>query len=444
MHVAYKLVLFLASNPNLIMKPICHAGAKMLKGADKEIFNDLSVRVGDAGKVAVKACISFNIIPFLSSLLGSITDADDGACVMPRNALENDACIFHMKGAVNSKVMEALNAFHRFVPGFVPKLELALGGGLEATASRAALLDWEKQAAELLQNLKECCVDPKQLEETVEKVTQAIADVLQGRVKEELATKLGRCLAYVDMVNHEIEAGDNAKPLPKEEGPVFEELLRECRALSSVLGDVGAKVREGLLVVEAGVGFYMAFCQEGPAAETEKLRKQDFHIMSLFLQIQREQEKGKDVATPEDSVMGMIQLVRCPGIDQQDFFKGKIGRVYSETLDQCMKVVGTIQNDLREEIGSLRENSSNLTLPAEILNVSKLEDVFEMKELILEKFGLEVSNQVADCAVGLEKALKTLNSTAKKLRVEPEWLCDEARCFYCLAHLHAVDVSWLL
>ena len=407
------------------------AGAKALKGADKEASNDLVLLVNRAAGIVVKACVEFEIIPFFRELDKRLkSSASDSAVTFPAEMLRKESCILHMQSAVDNKIMVALNNFCKFYGGFVKQLGDAFAEKLEAPAAQKALVEWDQHMSSFLSSVQTACLDHDAVSDLAKGLSERVATTLQGQVNKETHTQALKCIEFLKRVAGEILTAGNGKvpePFTSEEVNQFETHLRKARELSSVLGDAGATLRSGLVVVEAMVGFFITFVADGKptSAKEAKLSKQDCNILSLFLGFLQE-EAGSPGST-QQKVMAMMNLIL--GTDQDDAeFAKLVNSVWTSTSEESKLVMKEIVDDLDEELKAEvnKHKEWSLVIPPELSAVTSLQGVIGFKDQILETFNLEQSNRIADSAVVLEKWLSKAKSVAKKLKVEISFVVDEA------------------
>lgn len=412
------------------------AGAKALRGADKESCNDLALMVNHAAGVVVKACVEFEIIPFFRELDKCLSpSAHEGLVSLPAEMLRKESCILHMQAAVDNKIMAPLNNFCKFYGGFVTQLGDAMAEKLEAAAAQKALLEWDQHMSSFLSSVQTACLDHDALSGFAKGLSERVASTLQGQVNKETHTHALKCIDFLKRAHGEISSKAKEKdpvPFSSEEVGQFETHLRKARELSSVLGDAGTTIRNGLLVVEGLVGFFVTFVTDGKAsaAKEAKLSKQDCNILSLYLGFLKE-EDGSPGSTPR-KVINMMDLIQ--GRDQDDAaskdadFAKLVTEIWTITSEESKTVMKDIVDDLDEELKAevKKHQEWSLAIPPELSAVTSLQGVLDFKEKILEIFNLEQSNRIADSAVVLEKWLSKAKGVAKKLKVEISFVVDEA------------------
>lgn len=417
----------------------CHfaTGTKALMGQDRECVNDLSTRITSAAAVAVQACIRFDLLPFHALLLKSLQDGKEPDDIsVPCEPLRPEACILYMQAAVQQKVMTAIMDFCNFMPDFAGKLvEARTAEGLSASEAQQALTQWQKVSDALITALKDARKETdgpvSELAGASTQISEKVRTVLQGQVHKELGIRISTCIDCLQTVVGEVLPDDTTPvPLSKERIAEFDEDLQKARVLTSVIPD-GAGMRDGLLVIEALVSFYIAWCPEpnkrtaGPA-NPEKLRKQDYHVLSLFTGFMAEAEDHLVQVRKVTQMMEKVSYVGQNKLNNMEAFHNDTELIYLDTLKEVRAVLSDIKDTFAEELDSACSECGDVTLPRELANVSTLEDVTKQSELIQQVFSLDKSTQVSNCAVALEKWLARAKSGAKKLKIDPSELCDVA------------------
>eukprot|EP00438_Fugacium_kawagutii_P001630 Skav211748 [mRNA] locus=scaffold1548:487216:491398:- [translate_table: standard] len=400
-------------------------GAKGLKGADKEVFNDLASRVAAASSVVVKACLAFEITPFFREFLTSIEKRQKPQT----DLLHSSSCILHIKTAGDTKVKSEIEKLGKFLHDFNPKLEEAFGGGLEAAKSQAALQEWEQTMDRFLKSVKAACWKYEELAELVKKVSGAISPLLTTQVNKELGVHLDSCVKIFEQVcEHTVR--DNSPPLDSEVAIKFENSLREARSLSTASGEVGNTVRGGLMVIEASVCFYLSFQKANCEAESESpllLGKPEMQALSFWIALEKE---GTDPACHLKKVRLLLEVMYSNmGETFTDDEWAKRGTNMRATLLELFKtskhVVDLVKSNLHNELQEHKKMMGELTLPPELMQVSELTELVNLQGVVTETFSLEITEKISNAAIALEKWQGQVTTVSKKLKVTPKEIADE-------------------
>lgn len=385
----------------------------------------MSDRITACAKHVVKAFGKFELEPFLNNLQTWLTFIPSDSAVppaIPTELVGKDSCVVQVQSLLDAKLWGAINAFSKMVLDLSVKLQAAVEGKLQAIDAQKALTEWNQALDGLLDQGKSIFMDFPEVATLAQQVSRDVADSLLRQVGKETATHTTKCLKSVLFVADQMLLPDDQeiKKYSKAEIEAFESDLQKARSLSSALDhDAGTRIRSGLSVVEAIVGFFNTFvCNTNEVgSKTDKLTKYDFQIMSLFMGFKSE---SPDLSVQVDKLIDMIKVVHF------DIETRTVSMLYKKTFDQCFTIIDDIKTQFQEELDAFQKGHGDLTLPSELASVSSVEDVIALERVIVTAFDMERSNIVADAAVGLEAWIKKSESVAKKLKTQPSEICSEA------------------
>ena len=436
------------------------AGVKSLKGSDRATLKKLQSMVEDAIAVSMFACLRYECCPFIESLGVSVARASEKT-VVSTQMLTAESPILPLRGAGvrHGKLVESLINHCAAVSPLLEGINNGLKGTLSVQDSQKCLEAWYawcKQMKEISADVcKAACSNEKHKNEStgvptaITETSKTLELFLGGKVISEAVEVSAVCVKFaIDKLLCQQPA-----PLGQEDLSGFQNSWEASTRLSSVMGEKGAVIRQGLQVIYIMVESYKCFQAEEAKQREDADEEESAAAIAARAKAVGIVKKGYEDIGGEDGLNQRLQALLglvSGHATQKDFLPGEERTKFLEdckaycktSLGSVNAYVGELQVEFKEAADTIWGSFPDLTLPQQCTFCEDLENLVtvclgDVHSLITDA-GLK--NAVVETSASLEELKQRVEEAARGLGVVdttlfPEIVSVRQQCKDCLTWL---------
>ena len=378
---------------------------------------------------SIETFVRLNFLDCLKKLADSLDGEDKASKLELINAgemLRGVDCIIKMQNITDSKLIAAMGDFSKYFNDFTSSvLKPAVDGKLEAEKSQAALQEWQQKSANIMSFAK-IPAGPMlpELQSTMKALSEKVENTLQGQVNTEAVTAAKACLG----VASKVIGKESANSLTDDEMKNFQSQVEKAKLMSSVLGNDGQSLRDGLAVIEAALMYNHMF---GGDLSPESLSKFDFDSLTVEelnskLAAQRQVQCLK-LESAEQSLVSMCKLIQGEESQVEPIVTGALERV-TACRGHMARFVECLRSQYTKITRDPQSLSKKINVPEEFTKIESISDVLKFKDLVASTFTAAAAEEVSKATRQLDECLGSVKDVSSRMGVKEADLCDVAKC----------------
>ena len=378
---------------------------KQLKGGDKTKVTNLQVAAEKGVLEVVRLTVLNEVVPFLNTMKNEVDSGSNFTEIQKVSLLGESACILQVQNTFHKTVVKPLvetcHAVQQLTHTF------ATSGSFTAEESQTSLQKWYDLSKTMLKPFKADTEEFNALDLAIKSCSNALSEYFGSNVHQTAFAHLKECLIFTT----KFIANESQEGLDVEK---FKTEIDQCRRLTSVMGESGKCIREGIRMIDnvVTVGLAMGKVAKPTADDDPSLFIRDPAALLDAISVTMKSFSGGTRESAISSFASMVtstksNLSRMDALHDVDFEKmqadltsyldGKVSSIREE-----IKLIGERLGKAMEVVTS---RNINCTLPDLIVNVSDMEAIHteEMTACITETFGDDITKAVLEGACQLEK-----------------------------------------
>ena len=419
--------------------------AKQLKGADKEKVSNLSESMTYAVSLALESSVILEFLPYLKQIVVALK----GKSKMPV-IFSNCSPTLNLReksfGTQMFKYLETCDTLH----ANISKLDDL--DKLTAVDSQKVLVQWEADSRALLSLFPESAPDNSETEPYymrlrtgIEETGSILTSSLQGNVHSETHLKIVEIIGTVGTIlkSEALLEGGQEDTTPNVCIDKFGATIENCDRLTSVLGDEGLKVRNGLKVLEAVALSAYNFRSATDPAKRDSIDKLVDLAELTAIKLCRRVFSAARRETSVNELSALFKMVSSMLSQESTLVEKDSIDFLDRMMTKSQMCSQRLATSLTEAFTSASSRFTfDLDMPEEVQNVSDMTDLVkpEMLKTIKQTFTTDKTQAVVSLAVELEAIEAGLATIEKETGVKPsefaQWFddCKRLRCRF---------LSWL-
>ena len=428
-----------------VQKLISTKEAKQLKGADKEKVSNLSESVTYAVNLALECSVAFEVVPYLNNIIVALKASSKMPVIF-----SNCSPTLHLRdkafGSQMFKYLETRDKLH----ANISKLDDL--STLTAVDSQKILVQWDADSRALLSLFPETAPDNSTHEPFYMKLRASVAETgstltscLQGNVHSETHIKIVDIIGTVGTILQSealLEAGKEdttAKVCIDKFGTTVE----SCDRLTSVLGDEGQKVRNGVKVLEAVVLSAYNFRSATDPEKRDSVEKLVDLAELAAIKVCRRVFNEKRRETSVNELSTLFKMVSSRLSPDSALVENGSVNFLDQMIAKSQACSQRLADSLTKAFTSAESRFTfDLDLPEVVQNVSTMADLVkpEVAKAVKNTFAPDKSQAIVSLAVELEAIETSLTTIEKETGIKPS---DFVQWFDNCKHLRCRLLAWL-
>ena len=336
---------------------------KALKGGDQVMLAHLQQLVQTAVPVAIHAFVALDLVPFMSTL---VSGAKSNSLPEPQALLDTMSCINCVKDTVAASTVRELCDFSVHVSTMIKDLRAASAGELSADESQTSLQKWQQVSGRVLSHLKSCKDLPQftaklcgLLKEPISQLTDAVTGVLQGRVDREAGGHVGSCITMARKAAAHTE-------LSAEDMTNFNKCLEQANLMTSVMGQQGKHIRDGLAVLKVAVlSEHTLQPSRTPTGTSDDVNDRELAAVARCQKLER-----AGLASAEASIDRMLDIMKGTIAMEPAEVVAAIMSHIKELVHETTAILDQLRKGWSHEASEAKEVVKSLELPDQITSLT--------------------------------------------------------------------------
>ena len=378
---------------------------KQLKGGDKTKVTNLQVAAEKGVLDVVRLTVKNEVVPFLDMMKREVESGANFVQVQNAALLGESACILQVQNTVHvtlvKSLIEACNAMQKLAHSF------ATSGSFTAEESQTSLQKWFDLSKSLLKLFMEDTEEFQTLDPAIRSCSGALSEYFGSNVHQTAFAHLKDCLIFASnfIANESQEGLDFEK---------FNTDLDQCRRLTSVMGENGKSIRQGLAMLDnvVTVGVALGKVAKPSADDDQSLFIRDPETVLNAMSAAMTAFSGDNRNAVISSFASMLtmtksKLSRMEELKDLDFEKMEAD--LTSYLDGKVSLVQDEISLIGEKLGKAFEvvtsGGIDCSLPDVIVNIADMQAIQteEMTECMEMTFADHRTKAVLEGACQLEK-----------------------------------------
>ena len=402
--------------------------AKQLKKVDKEKVSSMSDNLNYAVRLVIETTVKNEVISYLHA----ITPALKADSIEMKGMFDKSSPILAIQKTVYPAAVESLVKTCNQLSSNLEKLNEM--SKLDAQASQSILVQWQKDSRALLalfEPTKASEVGAEKdfygklleiLAEAVKEASTVLQASLQGNVHSETAEHVVSIVTFTaEVLTYEDCIQNGKEDTTKINVEAFDDTLDKCCRLTSVLGQEGKSIRNGLAVLESAVKCSYGFAMASPMGERTAEKLVDEHELdAMQFCFKAFSEKTRDASVK--NLACLFENFKHVMPDKLTYVQDGVVKLLDGAKQKAMKRCEDLALSLKTTFESAQSRGSkfDMEMPDAINNIADMTTLTssDFQKVVQSTFPSSRSSKIVELAVELEGVESSIESICKETQLD--------------------------